>query len=572
MNQRATASATYTAVHARLSAGECVILDGANATELQRQGVKGYRLSDAAHWGFDALEMSPHAVSAVHASYIAAGAEIITTNTYAVIDAPSYASLYDSQRQQPLQWMDLARTAVTLARDAAGDSGCAVAFSIGGDIEAESQFETVELLLRVFDDSPPDLIVFESVSLIDDNYTLAAIELLLDAGWPVWTSFRRCRDGVCGIYGQLWGGPEGDYFGRLARKLERMGVGVILINCLPIERVAGTLSWLRDYVSLPLGVYPNLGRLVENGWQFDADSTPAAFAQEALAWREEGAQIIGGCCGVGPDEIATLATTLASTPAASTPMHPERAATTRASPPPEPWLGAQSRPLFPLPMPEIVVDPDVFVPTQGSYLAWKHLFNSNVGKERRCIDVGCGAGILSVQLALNGASEVVALDIDKAAVANTLTNAFRNDVADRVRGKVVDLLAYVPDAQFDVVVASLYQMPTDPRGQLSRHRPVDYWGRNIFDHFLNLLPALMGTNGVAYVMQISLVGQARTESILRELGFTSRVLDFNLYNFSDVFEQNAVQIARVADESDAFYFKFGDQKVMTMYLLEIMRA
>ncbi len=115
-------------------------------------------------------------------------------------------------------------------------------------------------------------------------------------------------------------------------------------------------------------------------------------------------------------------------------------------------------------------------------------------------------------------------------------------------------------------------MPTDPRGQLSRHRPVDYWGRNIFDHFLNLLPALMGTNGVAYVMQISLVGQARTESILRELGFTSRVLDFNLYNFSDVFEQNAVQIARVADESDAFYFKFGDQKVMTMYLLEIMRA
>ena len=132
MNQRATASATYTAVHARLSAGECVILDGANATELQRQGVKGYRLSDAAHWGFDALEMSPHAVSAVHASYIAAGAEIITTNTYAVIDAPSYASLYDSQRQQPLQWMDLARTAVTLARDVAGDSGCAVAFSIGG--------------------------------------------------------------------------------------------------------------------------------------------------------------------------------------------------------------------------------------------------------------------------------------------------------------------------------------------------------------------------------------------------------------------------------------------------------
>ena len=95
---------------------------------------------------------------------------------------------------------------------------------------------------------------------------------------------------------------------------------------------------------------------------------------------------------------------------------------------------------------------------------------------KRCIDVGCGAGILTVQLALNGAREVVALDIEKAAVANTLTNAFRNDLADRVSGQVVDLYAYTPEETFDVVVASLYQMPTDPRGQLSKHRPVDYWG------------------------------------------------------------------------------------------------
>ena len=46
---------------------------------------------------------------------------------------------------------------------------------------------------------------------------------LLDTGLPVWLSFRRCRHGVCGVYGEHWGGPEGDAFGRAARRFEEMG-------------------------------------------------------------------------------------------------------------------------------------------------------------------------------------------------------------------------------------------------------------------------------------------------------------------------------------------------------------
>ena len=68
--------------------------------------------------------------------------------------------------------------------------------------------------------------------MISDNLTIPTVQKLIDAGWPVWVSFRRCRRGVCGIYGQLWGGPEGDYFGRVAQQLEQIGAGAILINCL----------------------------------------------------------------------------------------------------------------------------------------------------------------------------------------------------------------------------------------------------------------------------------------------------------------------------------------------------
>ena len=125
---------------------------------------------------------------------------------------------------------------------------------------------------------------------------------------------------------------------------------------------------------------------------------------------------------------------------------------------------------LPLPFPEIVCEPGVFVPTQGSFLAWKHLFQHEIGAADRCLDIGCGSGILAVQLALNGARHVHAIDIDRRAVANTLSNAFRNGVADRVTGATVDLYPWVPDERYDVVVASLYQMPVDPFEQPNSHR------------------------------------------------------------------------------------------------------
>ena len=562
----------------RLVAAEtCVLLDGATGTELI--DVRGQRPEVEEHlWGLSAILEAPAEVRAVHRRYVEAGCDVVCTNTWGLPTALRDGGAHLSEYPEPVHWMDVARRGVSLARTAARDAGrereVAVAFSINGDVDTPDGPETIRLLARAFERDRPDFVLLETLSLVRDS-TYATVEALLDTGLPLWLSFRRCRHGVCGVYGEHWGGPEGDAFGRAARRFEEMGVSALAINCIPPDHVTGMLSWLRDFTDLPLGVYPNLGYLSAAGWRHEASIGGERFAELALQWREEGAQIIGGCCGVGPEHIAAAHEALAPTKAghARPAALPDESAPPRASKRSLPrWTDARGRPMFPLEFPDLTVEPGVFVPTQGSFLIWKYLHREGVGAGQRCVDIGCGSGLLTVQLALNGAAHVHAMDIDAAATRNTLTNAFRNGVADRVTAAPQDLFPWVPEERYDVVVASLYQMPVDPFEQVVTHRPLDYWGRNLLDHLFRLLPEALADDGVAYVMQLSIIGERRTAQILQDLGYRSRVVDFSFFEFTDLFNSKREQIARVEAASDAYHLQCGGQDVMVSYLLEITRA
>jgi S-methylmethionine-dependent homocysteine/selenocysteine methylase/SAM-dependent methyltransferase len=566
-------SAAYAGLEAMLLEETCVVLDGGVGTELQRDGTRAG--PEAGLWGTWALYSAQRAVLDVHRAYAETGCHVISTNTWSILSAPEIERS-SPDRPEVGHWMDIARAGVRLARrgiEEAGREGkCAVAFAISEEVNSPDRKETVELLSRVFEDDPPDLILLETLTLIRDPATFETVELLLDTGFPVWLSFRRCRHGVCGVFGQHWGPPEGDLFGRAARRFEELGAGALLINCLPVSHVPGMISWLRDFTKLPLGVYPNLGHMSGLRWRFDDEIDPEAYADLALRWREEGAQIIGGCCGVTPEHIAAVVEAVRGTkPGHKRPEIEDSLGTDAPATSAEPWLDEHGRTLFPLPFPELAVEEGVFVPTAGSYLVWKTLFRSRAGKGKVCLDVGCGSGILTVQLALNGASRVHAIDVDRNAVANTLSNAFRNGVADRVTGDSVDLYHWDPTERFDLVVASLYQMPVDPYQEPTGHRPLDYWGRNLLDHLLRLLPSLLTDEGVAYVMQLSIVGQAPTERLLAEGGLEARVVDFSFFPFGPLFEANREQIERVVKLSDAYHLAFSGEDVVVAYLLEVTR-
>ena len=233
-------SPAYSRVEELLAHQRCVILDGGISTELENIETNGYELRDDALWGTWALLNAPDAVTDVHRRYASVGCDVISTDTWGLQGAMNGDGLRAGMPQA--DWMQLARRAIRLARKAVDEAGrngqAAVAFSLHGDVADDDGIERFELLARVFEDEPPDLVLLETMSLIQPS-AFNAVQAIVDSGYPVWVSFRRCRHGLCGVFGEHWGGPEGDLFGRAARRFEEMGVTALLINCIPPDHVAG---------------------------------------------------------------------------------------------------------------------------------------------------------------------------------------------------------------------------------------------------------------------------------------------------------------------------------------------
>jgi hypothetical protein len=144
-------------------------------------------------------------------------------------------------------------------------------------------------------------------------------------------------------------------------------------------------------------------------------------------------------------------------------------------------------------------------------------------------------------------------------------------VADRVSGAAVDLYPWLPEERYEVIVASLYQMPVDPAEQVSTHRPLDYWGRNLMDHLITLLPEALAEDGVAYLLHLSILSHDRTSALLAEHGLEAKVVDYSFFELTELFQRGSEHIKHVEDLSDAYHLRFDDQEVMVAYLLEVRR-
>jgi S-methylmethionine-dependent homocysteine/selenocysteine methylase len=515
----------------------------------------------------------PEELVSAHRGHVESGCDVIRTSTAALWPTGEYRD------GAPARWADLAHERIEAARVAVSGSPTAVAYTLGRQVDGPDSAELVHALDRLFSKATPDLILVETLSVIRPSL-FTAVSQLQSLGLPLWLSFRRCRDGLCGPSGHHWSGDEPDRLASAARQLEQMRIDALLVNCVPPDHVAGTIGYLRYFTDLPLGVYANIERGFEPAALGDG-TPPVSYDDLALQWRSEGAQIIGGCCGVGPEHLKAARHKLAD-PTSTTDPAPVRAvlasrdqAAHRQPQAGQPWQVAEGRPLFPLPFPALACEQGAAAPAVGDLLLWEYLYRERIGDARRCLDVGSGSGLLAVQLALNGASHVHSIDSSPAAVDCTRRSAFRNDVSSAVTAETADITAWQPREHYQVVVASLEQPATDPSQQDPMARDFDPWGRLLIDAFLTKLPGLLARDGVAYITQSSLISQQQTAEMLAAADLVGQVVDWRLWPAStppDALPHRQL----IGQRSDAFCLDVatqgGREELIVVYVLQIGRA
>jgi len=300
------------------------LLDGGMGRELKRMGAP-FRQPE---WSALALLEAPDFVGRAHAAYISAGADVITTNTYAVVPFHIGVDRFRATGHR------LAQLAARLARAEADRAAHTV--DVAGSLPPPCGSYRADL----FDDALARPIVQTLIDAMDDHVDLWLAETLscvaeaelvrellgpaADAGVkPLWLSFTIDDAAGSSVLPRL---RSGETVRAAAEAALRLDAAALLFNCSQPEAMGAALDEARQVVraagqsaaATRLGVYANAFPPVDAAVaeanaglsEIRADLTPAAYGRWAADWAGRGASIIGGCCGIGPEHIALLRSAL----------------------------------------------------------------------------------------------------------------------------------------------------------------------------------------------------------------------------------------------------------------------
>jgi 5-methyltetrahydrofolate--homocysteine methyltransferase len=281
----------------KLERGEIIIGDGAFGTMLQAAGLGAGAMPEA--WNVD----HPDAVRAVHAQYVAAGADYVTTNTFGAT-APRLTDGGLGGRVAEMNHLGVA-----LAREAAAGRAW-VAGSVGptgqlmepyGPLSIARAEEIYAEQVLALAEAGVDLFVVETHH--DADEACAAVRMARQhTDLPIFCTFAFNKRGRTMM---------GLRPGEAARRVQEAGGTVVGANCGDgPEAVAAALAAFKESATLPLLAKANAGIPQVSGETTVWDVTPEQMAAHARRFVELGAVVIGGCCGTTPAHIAALAAAL----------------------------------------------------------------------------------------------------------------------------------------------------------------------------------------------------------------------------------------------------------------------
>ncbi|WP_044470539.1 homocysteine S-methyltransferase family protein [Mannheimia massilioguelmaensis] len=293
------------------------ILDGGMSRELMRINAPFKQ----PEWSALSLYEKPSAVQQVHEEFINAGAQVITTNSYAVVP------FHIGEQRFHADGKILAELAGRLAKSAVKNSGILSTKVAGSlppmfgsyraDLIEKDRF--AEIAQPIIDGLSPyvDLWLCETQSAIIEPVSVQ--KLLPKDERPLWVSFTLTDEHPT---------PEpqlrsGESVKSAVEKMVEIGVSAILFNCCQPEVIEQALIVTRDTLRtlnathIQTGAYANAfepqpeDATANDGLdEVRKDLTPEAYLAWAQKWAAQGASIVGGCCGIGREFIKVLSENL----------------------------------------------------------------------------------------------------------------------------------------------------------------------------------------------------------------------------------------------------------------------
>ncbi|MDP4198423.1 MAG: homocysteine S-methyltransferase family protein [Bacteroidota bacterium] len=278
-----------------------LVLDGALGTELEGRGVKTHGKS----WTARGLITHPDLIYRVHKDYLWEGADIITANTFRTNPRALKGTGMDAEA--------LTKKAVRIARRARREKnrGMQVAGSIAPvedcfspELVPASDAALIEehrVMARWLDEARVDIILIETMNSIREALcALAAAKA--ESNKYVWVSLVP-KDGET-----MLDGTPLDY---AVKRLAEGGAHLVALNCAPLSVIMDALpifSKAARRAMVWFGCYPNASEKRPDGsWDLYASSNKE-ITLGCLAWMQEGAVMVGSCCGTTPTTTGEIRT------------------------------------------------------------------------------------------------------------------------------------------------------------------------------------------------------------------------------------------------------------------------
>jgi len=271
--------------------------DGAMGTELMEAGVPLEVCLEEVN------ATNPDVVLHIHEAYIAAGSRVIETNTFGA----NSMRLAKHGLESKVRELNIA--AVAIAKRATAGKDICVAGSVGplGVPNEELRAQKVDQK-TIFQEQISALLEADVHAIFLETFLdLEEIKIALQAVRQLSAQIPVVCSMVCSEEARL---PSSLPVVQAFRELSRLGANVVGVNCVTGPRAMGRIL-KRIPLDFVISAYPNAGYPRYQEGRFIYNAFPEYFGKAAKEFVAEGARLIGGCCGVGPQHIREMSRALA---------------------------------------------------------------------------------------------------------------------------------------------------------------------------------------------------------------------------------------------------------------------